>query len=167
MNLTFVIVVLYLAICCLCASLYAETAVAAFKPFGFICGTLMFIITFLIGPIVLVFGLFKAIIDAAKKKKKPKAKKQPRDKETFILALIRDRLGLKEGEFFRFDNQNHDDIYYFSKTALKKIQWGHVRESNVSLNWILSRECKITKLTPNDVRAYLNIYPRAAGEKVE
>lgn len=162
MDITIFWIALYLAICCLVAGLYADEAVAAYKPFGLILCVLLFIVTFLIAPIVFVFGLIKTIFDNVKKKKKPKEKKDPD-----ILALVRNRLGLKEGEFFRFDNQNHDDIYYFSKTALKKIQWGHIRESNVSLNWILNRECKITKLTPDDVKVYLNTYPRIMGEKIE
>ena len=171
MNTIVFWVAIYLALCCLISTLCLESAVEAFKPMGSIWCAIGVITVFLIGPLAALYFTIKALVDAAKKKK-PKEKTKtsiPKNKEELILAMVRERLELKEGEFFRFDNQSihNDDIYYFSKSALKKIQWGHVRESSVSLNWILNRECKITKLTPDEVKLYLITYPRATGEKVE
>lgn len=167
MNTTILAIAIYLAICCMCASTYSDKAAAEFKKYGPISGVIVLLVIFLIFPIVALCYIPKEIVKAFRKNKKSKEKKEPITKEVLILGMIRERLGLKEGDFFRFDNQNHDDIYYFSRTALKKIQWGHIRESNVSLNWILNRECKITKLTPDDVKVYLNTYPRVMGEKIE
>lgn len=67
-----------------------------------------------------------------------------------ILFLIRRRLGLKKGEVFTFDNQKSNSVYWFTSTRLIKryrTVKGDVRMrlSDVSLNWILDDECKITK----------------------
>jgi hypothetical protein len=66
-----------------------------------------------------------------------------------IIFLIRMRLGLKKYECFRFSNQKSGfDKYYFDETSCMKIVPidGVERPSNVSLNWLLSDECKIEKL---------------------
>ena len=65
-----------------------------------------------------------------------------------IIFLIRIRLGLKKFEEFRFDNQkSKKDSYYFDKHSIMKIEHRqddvYVRESSVSLNWLLSDYCKI------------------------
>ena len=62
----------------------------------------------------------------------------------FIIFLIRLRLGLKKHEKFRFTNQkNPDHYYYFTKRRLMKYDGKLIRFSNVSLNWILDKKCKI------------------------
>ena len=63
-----------------------------------------------------------------------------------IIFLIRKRLGLSKYQLFRFDNQKSaHDCYYFSTHGLKKVHAnGLITKSNVSLNWILDDECKIT-----------------------
>lgn len=67
----------------------------------------------------------------------------------FIIFLIRLRFGLKTREKFRFTNQKSKDIYYFSsKGFLLKYNptWPFSIESKVSLNWLMSDECKIEKI---------------------
>lgn len=64
-----------------------------------------------------------------------------------ILFLIRTKLGVKKYQTFRFDNQRStNDSYYFTITHLLKIEGCGIREANVSLNWLLNDNCKITKL---------------------
>jgi hypothetical protein len=64
-----------------------------------------------------------------------------------IIKLIMCKLGLKKGECFRFRNQlNRDTLYSFEDDVLMK----HLSEtkrclSDVSLNFLLSDKCKITK----------------------
>ena len=73
-----------------------------------------------------------------------------------IIFLIRIKLGLKQNELFRFDNQkSKKDEYYFDSKRLMKIEYkkDHVdlHESSVSLNWLLNDSCKIHKVTPEPV----------------
>ena len=62
-----------------------------------------------------------------------------------IVFLIRKRLGLGKYELFRFDNQKSKyDCYYFSTHGVKKVRSdGFISPSNVSLNWLLNKECNI------------------------
>lgn len=62
-----------------------------------------------------------------------------------IIFLIRKKLGLKEYSDFRFANQKSEAVYYFNERELVKIECGLITPSNVSLNWLLSDECKITR----------------------
>lgn len=63
-----------------------------------------------------------------------------------VMFLIRKKLGLKKYQTFQFVNQtNKKDYYYFADTCLMK--WSNIIgpiQSNVSLNYLLSDECKIT-----------------------
>lgn len=61
-----------------------------------------------------------------------------------ILYLVRKRLGLKKFEMFRFVNQKSDAIYYFTNTNVMKVWRGTQEPSNVSLNWLIDDECKVT-----------------------
>jgi hypothetical protein len=82
-----------------------------------------------------------------------------------IIFLIRWRLGLKEKEFFRFNNQkSKTDIYCFTKHSLMKTEFTKstgkfditgidIHESNVSLNWLLDARCKIHKVPTEEVAA--------------
>lgn len=65
-----------------------------------------------------------------------------------ILILVRKRLGLREGELFRFSNQLSKAKYYFDdKLGLVKVVSGKVtRLSGVSLNWILDPNCTVEKV---------------------
>lgn len=68
-----------------------------------------------------------------------------------ILFLIRVKLGLKKNEAFQFSNQKTTDVYYIDdKRIYKKVYFGYANtreaKSTVSLNWLLSSECKIIKL---------------------
>ncbi|MBR5823756.1 MAG: hypothetical protein IKY67_06405 [Paludibacteraceae bacterium] len=63
------------------------------------------------------------------------------------------KLGIEKYERFMFTNQkNNNQIYYFSDNALLKIvlsangRSGDVALSEVSLNWLLSKECKVVKV---------------------
>ncbi len=64
-----------------------------------------------------------------------------------ILKLIMCKLGLKNGECFRFANQKNPNTFYsFEDDMLMK----HLSEtkrcqSEISLNFLLSDKCKITK----------------------
>lgn len=61
-----------------------------------------------------------------------------------IIFLVRKRLGLDEGELFRFAEQkSSSDYYYFTKDAVMKCHNGKHDKSSVSLNWLLDDECKI------------------------
>lgn len=62
-----------------------------------------------------------------------------------ILFLIRKRLGLKKGQYFRFTNQKSDAKYYFTENKVMKIYNGEITFSSVSLNWLLDDNCKIIK----------------------
>lgn len=73
-----------------------------------------------------------------------------------IIFLLRKHFGLKKYEYFRFTNQKSKDVYYFSSICLIKVEHGARRieevaqaftQSSVSLNWILSPECEIQKLS--------------------
>lgn len=65
----------------------------------------------------------------------------------FIIFLVRRHLGLKKFQWFRFVNQkSNDDVYYFTSTKIMKFEngtTGFIRDSSVSLNWLLDDECKI------------------------
>lgn len=79
-----------------------------------------------------------------------------------IIFLIRLRLGLKQGEYFRFTNQRSDrDVYVFTGLFLIKKEYtedpfypyyndlkGRYKTypANVSLNWLLDSDCKIEKV---------------------
>lgn len=67
-----------------------------------------------------------------------------------IITLIRKRLGLKRGEYFKFANQKSEtNMYYFTRTNVMKVVHGKKRvfeyPSSVSLNHLLSDECEIVK----------------------
>ena len=69
----------------------------------------------------------------------------------FILFLIRIKLGVKKGQKFRFANQKNKNIYYFTANELIKMPNGYGRVSRfekslVSVNWVLSDECRIEKI---------------------
>lgn len=65
-----------------------------------------------------------------------------------ITFLICKRLGLKRFESFRFSNQKSEDIYFFDEYSLQKIigGYGAYKHSRVSLNFLLSKGCRINKL---------------------
>lgn len=63
-----------------------------------------------------------------------------------IICLIRLKLGLKQGEKFRFVNQKSKGVYWFTDSALIKRVNKQEMLSDVSLNYVLSDECIITKL---------------------
>ena len=60
-----------------------------------------------------------------------------------IIFLIRMKLHLRKGEKFQFDNQKTDSVYWFTESALMKMERGLRYESSVSLNWLLTKDCKI------------------------
>lgn len=70
-----------------------------------------------------------------------------------VIFLIRKKLGLKKFQMFRFNNQNsYTTRYYFNSASLYKIlfytstgQFYYEELSGVSLNYLLSDKCKITK----------------------
>lgn len=60
-----------------------------------------------------------------------------------IIFLIRMKLHLRKGEKFQFDNQKTDSVYWFTESALMKMERGLRYESSVSLNWLLNKDFKI------------------------
>lgn len=66
-----------------------------------------------------------------------------------ILFFIRKRLGLKKYEPFKFENQKSaENFYYFTSHGITKciVSNGIKRKfckSRVSLNYLLSNECKV------------------------
>lgn len=67
-----------------------------------------------------------------------------------IIFLVRKRLKLKKYEMFRFENQKSDAVYYFTETNVMKAYKGYTRPSRVSLNHLLSNECRIKHLADDD-----------------
>lgn len=66
-----------------------------------------------------------------------------------ILFLIRRKLGIKKYENFKFNNQkSKNNFYFFYDFGLLKadVDCDTLRDSHVSLAWLLSDECKIIKL---------------------
>lgn len=68
-----------------------------------------------------------------------------------VIFLIRKKLGLRTYEPFRFDNQKTDAIYCFTNDAVMKDWCGIVQASSVSLNWLLHDDCKIIKLSEEEL----------------
>lgn len=68
--------------------------------------------------------------------------------QRLIIFLIRTRLGLKPRQPFRFVNQkSKTDYYYFNdKQLMKVVNHDYTIPSEVSLNWILDKDCKIVIL---------------------
>lgn len=60
-----------------------------------------------------------------------------------VIFLIRLKLHLKKGQYFQFDNQKTDAVYWFTEGTLMKMVHGFRYESSVSLNWLLDKNCKI------------------------
>ena len=63
-----------------------------------------------------------------------------------VIFLVRKRLGLKKRQYFRFTNQKSSALYYFTSTAVMKVEPTCTRQSTVSLNWLLNDECSIEKI---------------------
>lgn len=62
-----------------------------------------------------------------------------------IIFLIRKNLGLKKYENFQFVGQKSNAVYYFTETNIMKRWHGQTTLSSVSLNWLLDKDCEITK----------------------
>ena len=68
-----------------------------------------------------------------------------------ILFLIRRKLHIRKWQKFRFENQKSKrDYYYFNNKNIIKVQYYNKYTksslripSNVSLNWLLNKKCKI------------------------
>ena len=69
----------------------------------------------------------------------------------FIFFLIRRRLGVGLWEAFRFVGQKSNAIYFITEDAVMKEWRNDVDKSGVSINWLLDDECKIEKVTEDDV----------------
>lgn len=59
-----------------------------------------------------------------------------------ILFLIRRKLKVHKYECFRFTNQKDKCVYFFNNRNLIKVTETTTTLSGVSLNWLLSKECK-------------------------
>lgn len=70
-----------------------------------------------------------------------------------IVFLVRKRLGLKAYEGFRFTNQaSKTNWYMFTNDELLKVEYNdtYIRQSRVSLNWLLDNKCMIKKIPIDD-----------------
>lgn len=68
-----------------------------------------------------------------------------------IMFLLRKKLEVKKCQCFRFTNQRSNAVYYINDTAVMKIYRGYTRKSNVSINYILSKNCHITVATKKQI----------------
>lgn len=77
-----------------------------------------------------------------------------------ILFLVRRKLGLKKGEWFRFTNQkNKEDKYFITNDEVVKMTRSsngfiYAKPSNVSLNWLLDPNCEIEKVSQSYSQSY-------------
>lgn len=147
MTIKLMLVIGYFAVCSLVASTYVDKFFADFKDKGLPFCIVTFTITFLIGPILFVYYLITYAINYFREKRK---KKDPPVEQVLIFTAMK-KLNVDYYEAFRFTNQKTDDIYYFSKVALMKLSRGEEKRSRASLNWICDPECKIVKLSPNEI----------------
>lgn len=70
-----------------------------------------------------------------------------------VIFLVRKRLGLKTYEGFQFINQaSKTNWYMFTNSELLKITYNntYIRQSSVSINWLLDNRCAIKKMPVND-----------------
>lgn len=68
-----------------------------------------------------------------------------------IIFLIRKRLKLDIYEEFQYANQKSSAVYFFTEVAVMKYWNGVLTPSSVSLNWLLSDECKIVKVEDDNM----------------
>lgn len=60
-----------------------------------------------------------------------------------IIFLIRRWLKLRKGDFFIFENQKTNNVYFFTSDSLMKMERGKIIPANVGLNWLLDPKCEI------------------------
>ena len=69
----------------------------------------------------------------------------------FIYNMIRRKLGLRKHQTFQFANQLNDNtFYYFTRNRLRKCKVidgcvAYERDSGVSLNFLMSNNCRVKK----------------------
>lgn len=63
-----------------------------------------------------------------------------------IMFLVRKKLKIKENEEFKFANQKEYCTFMFYKNEIVKFKNNQLLQSNVSLNFLLSEDCKIRKV---------------------
>lgn len=65
----------------------------------------------------------------------------------WILFLLRLKFDVHKHECFRFKNQKKDCDYFLTNEGLYFLTWDKkIRESHVSLNYLLSENCEIEKV---------------------
>lgn len=76
----------------------------------------------------------------------------------FILFLVRRQLGVKKYTYFRFVGQKSDAVYYFTPSDILKREnvFGkiRIRQSSVSLNWLLNPNCEIEEVLYENLTVY-------------
>lgn len=82
------------------------------------------------------------------------------------IYLLRTRFGLKKFQPFRFENQkSKNDFYYFTNWGIKKCEFtvdtvyesqkifaiitAKTVDSDVGFDWLINRDCKISKILPD------------------
>jgi len=71
------------------------------------------------------------------------------DMTRLILFLVRLKLGVRKDEHFRFANQSSNATYSINDKGVWKFWWHSglcSKSSNVSLNWLMNKECKIERI---------------------
>lgn len=63
-----------------------------------------------------------------------------------IIFLLRKKFRLKKGEWFAFCNQRQPGIYCFTSTQLIKLIDNKRVLSEVSINWLVDKNCRIAKM---------------------
>lgn len=64
-----------------------------------------------------------------------------------IIFLLRKKLGVKKNQFFRFTNQKKDAFYWFDSKSLMRYENSTTGLSDVGLNWLLDKNCKVMTLS--------------------
>lgn len=63
-----------------------------------------------------------------------------------IIFLLRMKFNLKKGQWFTFYNQREPGTYCFTDTKLIKLINNKRVLSEVSINWLTDKNCKISKV---------------------
>lgn len=84
-----------------------------------------------------------------------------------IIFLLRMKLGVDEYEAFRFSTQNSDNVCFFTKDSLLRMNpHGYIRECHVRLDYLLSDKCEIKRVNfvGNALRKYAESLERELGD---
>lgn len=84
-----------------------------------------------------------------------------------IIFLLRMKLGVDEYEAFQFTTQSNNNVCFFTKDSLLRMNpHGYIRECHVGLNYLLSDKCEIKRVNfvGNALRKYAESLERELGD---